>query len=129
MNRQQTILIVEDNEQSRLLLRDILTHYGYAILEARTGVEGVKVARKCLPDLVLMDIQMPEMDGITATRMLKADQGTNRFTIIALTSFAMSGDREMLLEAGFDDYVAKPVDTRQLPQLLKKYLDIGRDGE
>lgn len=126
----RTILIIEDNDLNRLLLRDLLTHHGYEVLEAVNGQAGVELARQCQPSLVLMDIQMPGMDGITATRLLKVHSGTCRLPVIALTSFAMAGDREKMLLAGFDDYVSKPIDTRQLPLLLKKHLgdDDGEDG-
>lgn len=118
----QKILIVEDNDRNRELVKDILVLHGYEVLEAKDGVEGVAMAGKHGPDLVIMDIQMPVMDGITAAKILKSDPATTVITIIALTSFAMKGDKERFLAAGFDDYIAKPIDTRALPQLVKKYL-------
>jgi two-component system cell cycle response regulator DivK len=118
----QKILIVEDNDRNRELVKDILTLRGYEVLEAKDGVEGVAMAGKHRPDLIIMDIQMPVMDGITAAKILKSDPATAAITMIALTSFAMKGDKERFMEAGFDDYIAKPIDTRALPQLVKKYL-------
>jgi CheY-like chemotaxis protein len=118
----QKILIVEDNDRNRELVKDILVLRGYEVLEAKDGVEGVTMAREHGPDLVIMDIQMPVMDGITAAKILKSDPATAAITMIALTSFAMKGDKERFMEAGFDDYIAKPIDTRALPRLVKKYL-------
>lgn len=124
----RTILIIEDNDSNRLLLRDLLSYYGYGVLEATDGVEGVRLARECRPDLVLMDIQMPAMGGLAAVRMLKDDPGTGHLKIIAITSFAMRGDREKLLAAGFDDYIAKPIDTRELPLIVKSHLESGSEA-
>jgi two-component system, cell cycle response regulator DivK len=116
------ILIVEDNENNRCLFRDVLTFHGYEIALACDGQEGVDMARALAPDLVLMDIQMPGMDGMTAGAILKGDPATSGLTIIALTSFAMRGDREKILAAGFDGYLAKPISTRELPNLVKQWL-------
>lgn len=118
----QTILIVEDNNKNRELVKDILDLHGYKVLEAEDGVEGVAMVKEHVPDLVIMDIQMPVMDGITAAKIIKSDPATKGTTMIALTSFAMKGDRERFMDAGFDDYIAKPIDTRKLPELVKKYL-------
>lgn len=116
------ILVVEDNENNRRLLRDILTFHGHEVLVAADGQEGVVMARELMPDLILMDIQMPGMDGMTATGILKGDPATSGLKIIALTSFAMQGDREKFLEAGFDGYLSKPINTRELPVLVKQWL-------
>jgi two-component system cell cycle response regulator DivK len=118
----QTILIVEDNDKNRELVKDILDLHGYKVLEAEDGVEGVAMVKEHVPDLVIMDIQMPVMDGITSAKIIKSDPATKGTTMIALTSFAMKGDRERFMDAGFDDYIAKPIDTRKLPELVKKYL-------
>jgi CheY-like chemotaxis protein len=115
------ILVVEDNDKNRLLIRDILKYYKYEVLEAENGKIGVEQAIKHLPDLILMDIQMPVMDGFTAIALLKEDPATKSISMIALTSFAMKGDKEKIMQAGFDDYIAKPLDTRKLPELVKKY--------
>lgn len=116
------ILIVEDNENNRGLFRDILTFHGYEVSVAADGREGVALARELMPDLILMDIQMPGMDGMTAIGILKGDPATSRLKIIALTSFAMRGDQEKFLGSGFDDYLSKPIDTRELPRIIKDHL-------
>ena len=117
------ILIVEDNENNRNLLWDILTFHGYEVSVAADGQEGVALARELIPDLILMDIQMPGMDGITAGGILKEDPATSGLKIIALTSFAMRGDHENFLAAGFDGYLSKPISTRELPGLVKRWLE------
>jgi CheY-like chemotaxis protein len=117
-----TILIVEDNQNNLVLLRDCLSFLGYEILVASDGRDGVAVARKSMPVLILMDIQMPGMDGFTACGILKGDPLTSGLKIIALTSFAMEGDREKFLAAGFDGYLSKPISTRELPGLMREWL-------
>ena len=117
------ILIVEDNSNNRSLFQDILIFHGYEVFVAVDGQEGVDLARELMPDLILMDIQMPGMDGMTAGRILKGDPATSSLKIIALTSFAMHGDREKFLEAGFDGYQSKPISTRELPDQIKLWLD------
>lgn len=116
------ILVVEDNEKNRRLLRIILTSHGYEVSEAADGREGVALARELLPDLVFMDIQMPGLNGIEAVKILKDDPATSSLKIIALTSFAMLGEHEKFLSAGFDGYIAKPIDTRALPGLVQGWL-------
>jgi two-component system, cell cycle response regulator DivK len=116
------ILIVEDNENNRSLFRDILTFHGHEIMVACDGREGVEMARTLAPDLILMDIQMPGMDGLTAGGILKGDPATSGMKIVALTSFAMRGDRDKILAAGFDGYISKPINTRELPLLVNKWL-------
>ena len=117
------ILIVEDNENNRILLGDILTFHGYEVSVAADGQEGVALARELKPDLILMDIQMPGMDGMTAGGILKGDPATSNLKIIALTSFAMRGDHEKFLAAGFDGFLSKPISTRELPGLVKQWLE------
>jgi two-component system, cell cycle response regulator DivK len=117
------ILIVEDNENNRSLFRDILSFHGHQVTVASDGAEGVALARQLMPDLVLMDIQMPGMDGMTAGCLLKGDPATSKLKVIALTSFAMQGDEEKFLEAGFDAYLSKPISTRELPILVQKWLE------
>ena len=116
------ILIVEDNENNRSLLRDILVFHGYEVAVACDGQEGVVLARELMPDLILMDIQMPGLDGMSAGGILKGDPETSGLKIIALTSFAMRGDREKFLTAGFDGYLSKPINTRELPGLVEQWL-------
>ena len=117
------ILIVEDNENNRRLFRDILTFHDYEVSVAADGQEGVALARELMPDLILMDIQMPGMDGMTAGGILKGDPATSGLKIIALTSFAMRGDQEKILSSGFDGYLSKPISTRELPGLVKQWLE------
>ena len=116
------ILIVEDNPTNLRLLRDVLRHYGYEVLEAADGKQGVSMAIEHLPDLILMDIQMPVMDGFQAGAILKNDPTTKHIKIIALTSFAMKGDRDRVMQSGFDDYISKPIDTRGLPRIIELHL-------
>jgi len=104
------ILIVEDNEKNLKLFSVIIKSLGYAILTAMNGEEGVSMAKENAPDLILMDIQMPVMDGITALNMLKSDERTKNIPVIALTSYAMAGDKEKFLGLGFSDYISKPID-------------------
>jgi len=117
------ILIVEDNENNSSLFRDILNFHGYKVAVASDGQEGVALARELMPDLILMDIQMPGMDGMTAGRILKGDPATSGLKIVALTSFAMRGDQEKILAAGFDGFLSKPISTRELPGLVKQWLE------
>lgn len=117
------ILVVEDNERNRRLARDVLEFHGYAVLEAGDGEEGVRLARKEQPAVVLLDMQMPVMDGFAAAAALKGEPVTKDIRIIAVTSFVMPGDRERILAAGADAYLAKPIDTRELPVVVRKMLD------
>jgi two-component system, cell cycle response regulator DivK len=117
------ILIVEDNPRNLKLIRDILQFRGYTTLEAETGESGVTLARERQPALILMDVQLPGMDGRAATKALKADPSTQKIPVIAMTAFAMKGDRESLLADGFDGYMSKPIDIKEVPQLIERYLD------
>ena len=116
------IIVVEDNEKNLILIKDVLKYYGYEVIEAENGKIGVELAKQRLPELILMDIQMPVMDGFTAIAMLKGDPATRSIKVLALTSFAMKGDKEKIMQAGFDDYIAKPINTRTLPEIVKKYI-------
>lgn len=118
----QRILVVEDNDQSRRLMAYVLTFYGYDVFEARDGEEGVKIAREQTPELILMDLQMPVMNGLKANNLLKSDPETRHIKIIAVTSFAMKGDEEKIMAAGFDGYISKPINTRKLPGMVKRLL-------
>ena len=106
------------------LLRDLLQRFGYEILEAADGEQGVKSAGEKMPDLILMDIMMPKMDGLEATRIIKADTKTKHIPIIALTSYAMKGDREKTIEAGCDGYIAKPIDIQEVLKTIETYLTV-----
>ncbi len=118
----QKILVVEDNEQNRVLMRQIFTHQGYEVLEANDGLTGLEMARVHIPDLILLDIQMPVMNGYMVIRELRNHPELKKIKVIAVTSFAMKGDREKALEAGFDEYVTKPIDTRKFPELVRELL-------
>jgi len=116
------ILVIEDNEHNRILVRQILTPLGYDILEAEDGLTGLEMARVHMPALILVDIQMPVMNGFMVIRELRNDPELMKIKVIAVTSFAMKGDREKALRAGFDEYVTKPIDTRKFPELVKQVL-------
>ena len=118
----EKILLIEDNEQNRILMRQILTRHGYDMLEAKDGLTGIEMARAHLPALILLDIQMPVMNGFMVIRELQNDVELKKIKVIAVTSFAMKGDREKALQAGFDEYVTKPIDTRTFPELVKQVL-------
>lgn len=118
----EQILIIEDNVKNLKLVRDVLQFHGYSTLEAETGEAGVALAREQRPALILMDVHLPGMDGRAALKILKADTNTRHIPIIALTAFAMTGDRESLQSEGFDDYMAKPVDIKDLPKMVKRHL-------
>lgn len=116
------ILVVEDNPDNRILITDVLTSLNYEVLVAVDGEEGVKKANAEIPDLILMDLSLPQMDGWAATGQIKSNPQLVHIPIIALTAHAMVGDRERALEAGCDDYVSKPIDLRELAGKLAKYL-------
>ncbi|MEK6743289.1 MAG: response regulator [Nitrospirota bacterium] len=116
------ILVADDSRQNRALLRDVLTHYGYEVIEAQDGAEAVRLTKERMPALVLMDVQMPVMDGIEAMKLLKADPKTRNIKIISLSAFAVDMDTEQFRNSGFDDYISKPIDIRKLPALIQKYL-------
>lgn len=118
----QVILIVEDEPRNLKLIRDLLEVSGYIILEAIDGKQGVEIAKAKEPDLILMDIQMPVMEGFEATRILKADERTRDIPIMALTAHAMEGDEEKVKAAGCDGYVSKPIDTRGFLNKITEYL-------
>lgn len=115
------VLIVEDNALNLKLLNDLLAYHGYLILTTGRGEEALELARQHRPDLILMDIQLPDITGMEATRRLKGDEQTRRIPVIALTAFAMGGDRAMILESGCDDYVAKPLNVLEFLNLVARY--------
>ncbi len=116
------ILIVEDNEKNMRLISDLLSASGYAILSAVDGQQGVALAKEKKPDLILMDIEMPVMNGLEATKALKNDNNTINIPIIALTSYAMKGDKEKFLSEGCDGYLSKPFNVNELLKTVAKYL-------
>jgi two-component system cell cycle response regulator DivK len=117
------ILIVEDQEDNRRILRDLLTSVGYGLIEAVTGPEGVRLAREHRPDLILMDVQLPELDGHEATRQIKAAPELRSIPIVVVTSYALSGDEAKALAAGADAYVTKPFSPRQLLAKVRELLE------
>jgi two-component system cell cycle response regulator DivK len=116
------ILVIEDTEDNRQIIRDLLTSVGYEIIEAADGVDGVAMAETHRPDLILMDIQLPGMDGYEATRRIRAVPDLAQVPIIAVTSYALSGDEAKTREAGCDGYVAKPFSPRQLLAKIREFL-------
>jgi two-component system cell cycle response regulator DivK len=123
----ERILVVEDNEKNMKLFRDVLSATGYRTLEARTGGEAVELATAQAPALVLMDIQMPDVNGVEALRRLRADERTAGIPVLAVTAQAMQGDRERFLAEGFDGYLSKPVNVSELIGTVRNYCD-GRSG-
>ena len=117
------VLVVEDNERNMKLFRDVLEASGYRTLEATTGGRAVDLVIEHLPDLVLMDIQLPDIDGIEALGRLRADERTASVPVLALTAQAMDGDRERFLAAGFDGYLSKPVDIADFVATVKRYCE------
>ncbi len=108
----ELILVVEDNEKNRKLVRDVLTFKGYEVIETESGEDGVRLAKERLPRLVLMDIQLPGIDGIEALRQLRADERTRAIPVIAVTASALDRDRQKIMAAGFDGYQAKPLNVK-----------------
>jgi two-component system cell cycle response regulator DivK len=116
------ILVVEDTEDNRRILRDLLTRAGFELIEAVDGESGVLMAATHRPDLILMDIQLPVFDGYEATRRIKANPDTRHIPIIAVTSYALSGDETKALAAGCDGYVAKPFSPRKILEMVREFL-------
>lgn len=118
----KTVLLVEDNEDNRIVYRTILEHVGYNVIEAHDGEEGVMQARGFLPDLILMDISIPKMDGWQATRQIKANDITAGIPIIALTAHALEEDRQKASQAGCDGYLAKPIEPRRVVEEVERFV-------
>ena len=119
----ERILIVEDNEKNRKLVRDTLQYKGYETIEAETGEDGVRLAKERLPALVLMDIQLPGIDGITALGQLRADPATRAIPVIAIAASVMSQDRQKIMAAGFDAYQGKPISVKEMLETVRRILD------
>ena len=118
----KSILVVEDQEDNRRILRDLLTSAGFEVIEAVTGEEGVASAETHRPDLILMDIQLPGLDGYEATRRIKANPALRQIPVIAVTSYALSGDEVKAFDAGCDAYVSKPFSPRELLAKVREYV-------
>ena len=121
----KTVLLVEDNEDNRIVYSTILRHFGYQVTEALNGEEGISKAKSEMPDLILMDISIPIIDGWEATQVLKHDPETNKIPIIALTAHALASDREKAMEVGCDGYLAKPSEPRAVVAEVQRFL--GKD--
>jgi CheY-like chemotaxis protein len=117
------ILVVEDNEKNMKLFRDVLQAKGYDPLEATSGEQAVELATEHVPDLILMDVQLPGIDGVEALGQIRADERTAAIPVVALTAQAMAGDRERFLESGFDGYISKPVDVLEFIQTVARYVE------
>ena len=118
----RTVLYIEDNEYNRKIVRQLFSRTSYRLIEAVDGEAGVTMAREERPDLILMDVQLPKMSGLDATRVLKEDARTRDIPVIVITSFALSGDREKAADAGAASYLAKPYSPRELLALVRQYL-------
>ena len=119
----KTVLIVEDNELNMKLFRDLLEIHGYQTLEARTGPEALECLKENRPDLILMDIQLPEVSGLEVTREIKNNPEMAEIPVIAVTAFAMKGDEERIRQGGCEDYIAKPISVASFLEKVKRYLD------
>ena len=117
------ILIVDDNEKNRKLLRILFQKYGYETVEAEDGEEAVEMAKKILPDIILMDVRMPVLDGIRASRIIKSEETTKRIPIVIVTSSATREDRSKITaESGADGYFAKPINIKQVVEMVKQFI-------
>ena len=117
------VLVVEDNAKNMKLFRDVLVAKGYRTLEARTGEHAVDLAVEHVPELVLLDIRLPDVDGVDVLRLLRANRRTSSIPVVALTAQAMQGDGERFLAAGFDGYITKPVDIVELVRVVARHCD------
>ncbi len=124
----ELILIVEDNDKNMKLARDVLNYAGFRIIEATDGETGVRLATDHRPALILMDIQLPGIDGITALERIRSDERTAAIPAVALTASVMTGDRERFVQAGFDGFIAKPIDVPTFATQVRGYLERGRTG-
>jgi two-component system cell cycle response regulator DivK len=126
----ELILIIEDNEKNLKLVRDILQFKGYQTIEARNAAEGIALAATHVPDLILMDIQLPDLDGLTLLKHLREKPATVTVPVVALTAFAMKDDRQRFLNAGFDGYIEKPINVRAFPEQIQRFCRTGgKEGQ
>jgi two-component system, cell cycle response regulator DivK len=121
-----TILIVEDNEKNMKLVRDILQHRGYTTIEAVNGNDGVRLARERRPDLVLMDIQLPDIDGIEALRQIRTEPALDATAVLAVSASVMPDEQQQIVASGFDAYVTKPINLKQFLETVQRFLASGR---
>jgi two-component system cell cycle response regulator DivK len=118
----KTVLIVEDNELNMKLFRDLLEAHGYATLQTRNGIEALSLAREHQPDLILMDIQLPEVSGLDVTKWLKEDEHLRHIPVIAVTAFAMKGDEERIREGGCEAYISKPITVSMFLDTIRQFI-------
>ena len=118
----QVVLLVEDNERNLKLARDVLEYAGFTVLVATTGEEAVATAQRAAPDVILMDLQLPGIDGHAALGLLREDARTSGIPVVALTAFAMARDRDRAMAAGFDGYLEKPINVRLFPEQVREHL-------
>ncbi len=124
----KTILLVEDNEDNRIIYSTVLRHVGYDVVEAHDGAQAISLAHSVRPDLILMDISLPEVDGWEATRILRGDPATSAIPIIALTAHALANDRARAVEVGFTAYLAKPIEWRAVVAEVQRWLGSGESS-
>jgi two-component system, cell cycle response regulator DivK len=122
MPMQKTVLVVEDNELNMKLFNDLLEAHGYKVVQTRDGLSALEIARKHRPDLILMDIQLPEVSGIEVTKWLKEDEELRSIPVIAVTAFAMKGDEQKIREGGCEAYISKPISVLSFLQTIEKFL-------
>ena len=118
----KNVMVVEDNEKNRKLMRVVLKAKGYNVIEASTGEEALNLLKNQIPDIILMDIQLPGIDGLTLIKEIKASVVTKDIPIIAVTAYAMKGDEQKILDTGCNAYVSKPINTQELPLIVEKYI-------
>ena len=119
----KTVLIVEDNELNMKLFHDLLDAHGYRILQTKDGMEALSLARQHMPDLILMDIQLPEVSGLEVTKWIKEDETLRHIPVVAVTAFAMKGDEERIREGGCEAYIAKPISVKNFLETVKQFLE------
>jgi two-component system cell cycle response regulator DivK len=124
-----TILIVEDNEKNMKLVRDILQHQGHTTLEAVTGADGVRIAKEAKPDLVLMDIQLPDIDGIAALREIRRERALDAIPVLAVSASVMPDEQQKIVTSGFDAFITKPINLKQFLDTVKRFLAHGRKAQ
>ncbi len=119
----KTVLVVEDNELNMKLFHDLLEAHGYKILQTKDGMDALRIAREHKPDLILMDIQLPEVSGLEVTKWIKEDEDLKSIPVIAVTAFAMKGDEEKIREGGCEAYIAKPISVTNFLETVRKFLN------